>query len=109
MDESIIARGTDGRQLKSAGLTLNRDTREVRHEGRPIALETREFQLLEYLLRNKNRIVSRQEIYQEIWGRDILDHTLDAKISSLRKKIEPESCPKMLYTISRKGYLLVDE
>jgi len=109
MDETIVVAGTDGRQLKSAGLTLNRDTREVRHEGRPIALESREFQLLEYLLRNKNRIVSRREIYLEIWGREILDHTLDAKISSLRKKIGQVSCPKMLYTISRKGYLLVDE
>lgn len=98
----------DSRQLRAARLTLDTDTREVRCEGRPITLEMREFQLLEYMLRNKNRIVSREEIYHEVWGRDILDHTLDAKMSSLRKKIEQNCFPKMLYTISRKGYQFVD-
>jgi DNA-binding response OmpR family regulator len=64
--------------------------------------------LLEYLLRNKDQIVSREEILREIWGKDILNHTLDARMSALRKKIEHDFPVKMLYTISRKGYLLTD-
>jgi DNA-binding response OmpR family regulator len=64
--------------------------------------------LLEYLLRNKDQIVPRAEILREIWGKEILNHTLDARMSALRKKIEHDFPVKMLYTISGKGYLLVD-
>src|SRR5580658_9427321 len=109
MDQTIIAStGDDCPVLAAAGLTLDPDTHEVRRDGRKLLLELREFQLLEYLMRNKNRIVPRGEILREIWGKDILNHTLDARISALRKKIEYNFPVKILYTISRKGYLLID-
>lgn len=109
MDRSIIVSAGGGCPiLAAAGLTLDPETHEVRREGQKLSLELREFQLLEYLLRNKNRIVPREEILREIWGKEILSHTLDARISALRKKIEYNFPVKMLYTISRKGYVLID-
>jgi DNA-binding response OmpR family regulator len=109
MEESIFASAVGACPvLAAAGLTLDPDTHEVRRDGQKLSLELREFQLLEYLLRNKNRIVPREEILREIWGKDIVNHTLDARISALRKKIEHDFPVKMLYTISRKGYLLTD-
>jgi len=109
MEESIFASAVGACPvLAAAGLTLDPDTHEVRRDGQKLSLELREFQLLKYLLRNKNRIVPREEILREIWGKDIVNHTLDARISALRKKIEHDFPVKMLYTISRKGYLLTD-
>ena len=109
MDQTIIAStGDDCPVLAAAGLTLDPDTHEVRRDGQKLDLELREFQLLEYLLRNKNRIVPREEILREIWRKDILNHTLDARMSALRKKVEHDFPVKMLYTISGKGYLLTD-
>jgi DNA-binding response OmpR family regulator len=109
MDRSLFAsRGNACQQMTAGDLVLDMDTREVRRDGRKICLELREFQLLEYLLRNKDQIVPREEILREIWGKDILNHTLDARMSALRKKIEHDFPVKMLYTISGKGYLLVD-
>ncbi len=109
MDQSIVASaGSACQQLVAAGLILDIDSREVRRDGRKVFLEFREFQLLEYLLRNKNRIVTREEISREVWGKDVLNHTLDARMSALRKKVEHDFPVKMLYTISRKGYLLTD-
>lgn len=109
MEERLFASAVSGCPLlAAAGLTLDPGTREVRRDGQRLCLELREFQLLEYLLRNKNRIVPREEILREIWGKDILNHTLDARMSALRKKVEHDFPVKMLYTISRKGYLLTD-
>ena len=105
---NFTAAGSDCPLLAGAGLTLDRITHEARRDGRMLRLELKEFQLLEYLLRNKNRIISREEIGREIWGREVLDHTLDSRMSALRKKVEHDFPDKLLYTISRKGYLLVD-
>src|SRR5579872_348011 len=91
--------GIDYPLLAAGSLILDTVTREVRREGKSIHLEFKEFQLLEYLLRNKNRIVSREEIRKEIWGKDVLDHTLDSRMSSLRKKVEQDFPQRILYTI----------
>jgi len=109
MDQSIIASEACAcQQLAAADLVLDIITREVRRDGRKLCLELREFQLLEYLLQNKNRIVPREEILRKVWGKDILNHTLDARMSALRKKVEQGFPVKMLYTVSGKGYLLTD-
>jgi len=109
MDQStIVSADISCQLLGAAGLVLDPGKREVRRDGQKLYLELREYQLLEYLLRNKNRIVPRDEILQEVWGKDILNHTLDARMSALRKKIDHDFPVKVLYTISRKGYLLID-
>jgi DNA-binding response OmpR family regulator len=109
MDQSKTVSADVSSQLSGpAGLVLNLDTHEVRRDGRRLCLELREFQLLEYLMRNKNRVISRDEIFQEVWGVDVVNHTLDARISALRKKIDLDYPERVLFTISRKGYLLID-
>jgi two-component system copper resistance phosphate regulon response regulator CusR len=94
--------------LKAADLIMDPLKGEVRRDSKMLNLEDREFQLLEYFLRNKNRIVSRSELLRDVWKHDINIHTMDARISSLRKKIDYSFNVKLLYTISRKGYQLVD-
>lgn len=94
--------------LKAADLIMDPAGGEVRRDSRRLILEEREFQLLEFLLRNKNRIVSRTDLLREVWKHEVSIHTMDARISSLRKKIDTSFPIKLIYTISRKGYVLVD-
>jgi DNA-binding response OmpR family regulator len=94
--------------LRAADLVLDPDKGEARRDSKKLNLESREFQLLEYFLRNKNRIVSRSELIRDVWKQDINIHTMDARISALRKKIDSTFSVKLLYTISRKGYQLLD-
>jgi DNA-binding response OmpR family regulator len=94
--------------LKAADLIMDPGKGEVKRDSKMLDLEDREFQLLEYFLRNKNRIVSRSELLRDVWKQDINIHTMDARISSLRKKIDHSFSVKLLYTISRKGYQLLD-
>ncbi len=94
--------------LRAADLVLDPGKGEARRNSKKLNLEYREFQLLEYFLRNKNRIVSRSELIRDVWKQDINIHTMDARISALRKKIDSAFPVKLLYTISRKGYQLLD-
>jgi DNA-binding response OmpR family regulator len=94
--------------LRAADLVLDPDKGEARRDSIKLKLEYREFQLLEYFLRNKNRIVSRSELIRDVWKQEINIHTMDARISALRKKIDGTFSVKLLYTISRKGYQLLD-
>ena len=70
-------------------LTLNRKTREVRNEGKIIELTFKEFELLVYLVENSNRVVSRDELLNQIWGYeyDGESRTLDIHIRTLRQKL----------------------
>ena len=76
--------------LEVADLALNPDTREVRRGEREIELTKREFELLEYLMRNQRLVVSRERLLDEVWGYDPLDetNTIDVFISNLRRKLE---------------------
>jgi two-component system, OmpR family, copper resistance phosphate regulon response regulator CusR len=94
--------------LRAADLVMDPDKGEVRRDSKKLNLEGREYQLLEYFLRNKNRIVSRSELIRDVWKQDVNIHTMDARISALRKKIDGTFPVKLLYTISRKGYQLLD-
>lgn len=94
--------------LRAADLVMDPDKGEVRRDSKRLNLESREYQLLEYFLRNKNRIVSRSELIRDVWKQDVNIHTMDARISALRKKIDGTFPVKLLYTISRKGYQLLD-
>src|SRR5215207_7828446 len=71
-------------------LTLNPDSREVRRGDRPIELTAREFELLEYLMRNERLVVSRQALLDDVWGYHPFaeTNTIDVFISNLRRKLE---------------------
>ena len=94
--------------LRVADLSLNADTHEVSRNGRAIELTQREFELLEYLMRNERIVVSRQRLLDEVWGYDpfSMTNTIEVFVSNLRRKLEAEGEPRLLHTIRGAGYVL---
>ncbi len=89
-------------------LTLNPDTHEVQRDGRSIELTQREFELLEYLMRNERIVVPRQRLLEEVWGYDpfATTNTIEVFVSNLRRKLEAGGEPRLLHTIRGAGYVL---
>ena len=96
-------------------LKLNPDTHEVTRgtapDGagdRPIDLTQREFELLEYLMRNERIVISRQRLLDEVWGYDpfSMTNTIEVFVSNLRRKLEAGGEPRLLHTIRGAGYVL---
>ncbi len=94
--------------LEVSDLTLNPDTREVRRGEREIELTNREFELLEFLMRNERLVVSRERLLDEVWGYDPMaaTNTIDVFISNLRRKLEAGGEPRLLHTKRGAGYVL---
>ena len=94
--------------LTVADLRLNPDTREVFRGDRPIELTNREFELLEYLMRNERLVVSRERLLEEVWGYDPLamTNTIDVFISNLRRKLEAGGERRLLHTKRGAGYVV---
>jgi len=94
--------------LKVGDLTLNVDTHEITRGERPIELTQREFELLEYLMRNERIVISRQRLLDEVWGYDPFSttNTIEVFVSNLRRKLEAEGEPRLLHTIRGAGYVL---
>lgn len=97
-----------GNLLKAADLEMNLDNKEVKRSGRIINLTAKEFQLLEYLLRNKNRLVSRVDIAIHVWDVDFETNTnvIDVYISYLRNKVDKHFEQKLIQTQIGMGYIL---
>ena len=89
-------------------LTLNPDTHEVKRSEREIELTQREFELLEYLMRNERIVVPRQRLLEEVWGYDpfATTNTIEVFVSNLRRKLEAGGEPRLLHTIRGAGYVL---
>jgi heavy metal response regulator len=83
-------------------------TRRVFRGGKEIILTPKEFALLEYLIRNKGRVLSRTQIIENIWGYDFdpLTNIVDVHIRSLREKIDKEHERKLIRTVRGAGYVL---
>jgi two-component system response regulator MprA len=96
--------------LEVGDLTLNPDTREVKRGEREIELTNREFELLEFLMRNERLVVSRERLLDEVWGYDptAATNTIDVFISNLRRKLENGGEPRLLHTKRGAGYVLRD-
>jgi DNA-binding response OmpR family regulator len=94
--------------LEVGDLTLNPDTREVRRGEREIELTNREFELLEFLMRNERLVVSRERLLDEVWGYDPMaaTNTIDVFISNLRRKLEADGESRLLHTKRGAGYVL---
>ncbi len=94
--------------LSVGDLMLNPDTREVRRGEREFELTNREFELLEYLMRNERLVVSRERLLDEVWGYDPMaaTNTIDVFISNLRRKLEAGGEPRLLHTKRGAGYVL---
>jgi len=89
-------------------LRLNPDTREVVRGDRVLDLTNREFELLEYLMRNDRLVVSRERLLEDVWGYDPLamTNTIDVFISNLRRKLEKGDEARLLHTKRGAGYVL---
>ena len=96
------------RLLKAKDLTLDRDTREVARDGRRISLTAKEFSLLEFLLMYPNKVHSRDEIFNSVWGSDFLGESnlIDVYIRYLRNKVDVGSEEKLIQTVRGVGYSL---
>src|SRR5580692_2955789 len=97
-----------GNILRAADLEMNLDNKEVHRAGRPIRLTAKEFQLLEYLMRNKNRVVSRADLAINVWDVDFNTNTnvIDVYISYVRNKVDRDFDQKLIQTHVGMGYIL---
>jgi len=97
-----------GHMLRAADLEMNLDTKEVLRAGKKIRLTAKEFQLLEYLIRNKNRLVSRADLAINVWDVDFNTNTnvIDVYISYVRNKIDKDFEEKLIQTQIGMGYML---
>ncbi len=100
-----------GTLLQAGDLQMNLDSKEVTRNGEPISLTAKEFQLLEYLLRNKNRVVSRSDIALNVWDIDFDTKTnvIDVYVNYLRKKIDKGFENPLIHTQVGMGYILKDK
>jgi len=96
------------RLLSIKDLTLNRDTHEVRRAERAINLTAKEFSLLEFLMMYPNKVHTRDEIFNSVWGSDFLGESnlIDVYIRYLRNKVDEGSDEKLIQTIRGVGYAL---
>jgi len=97
--------------LRFADLTVDPATREVSRGGRPIALTTKEYELLEFLLRHPRQVLSRPLIFERVWGEDFLDESnvIDVHVMRLRDKLEAGGESRLIHTIRGAGYSLRQE
>ena len=94
-----------------ADLAMDVAAHTVTRGGQSIALSAKEFDILEYLLRNKGLVLSREKIENHIWNFDYAGGTnvIDVYIRYLRKKIDDPFTQKLIHTIRGKGYVLREE
>lgn len=97
-----------GNILRFSDLEMNLDTKQVTRSGKNIALTAKEFQLLEYLMRNNKRVVSRASIGEHVWNLDFdtNTNTVDVYINYLRKKIDRDFPEKLIHTQVGFGYIM---
>lgn len=89
-------------------LKVNFNSMEVYIHNQLINLTNREYNLLTFLIKNKNRVLTKEQLYSKVWGYDtgVDDNTLMVHIRTLRKKIEDEpNAPKLIKTVRSKGYM----
>jgi two-component system response regulator MprA len=97
--------------LAFSDLQMNLATREVTRGGEPVPLTKTEFDLLEVLLRADGRVVTREQIYRDVWGFDFetSSNSLDVYVGYLRRKTEGGGRPRLIHTVRGVGYVLRDE
>jgi len=96
--------------LRVGDVVMNLDSKEVTRSGKVIVLTAKEFQLLEYLVRNKNRVVSRVDIALNVWDIDFDTKTnvIDVYVNFLRRKLDKDFPSKLIHTQVGMGYILKD-
>ena len=109
--EAILRRAAVGdgwqRQITVGDLTIDQDGRDVRRGGQRIEMSRTEFNVLEFLMMNAGRVVSKQQILEHVWQYDFGGEStvVETYISYLRKKLD-DLGPPMIHTLRRVGYVL---
>jgi len=112
--EAIIRRGASGikeQVICFKDLKLNLKTKEASISNKPINLQGKQFDMLEYLIISKNMILARNQIFNKIWGFDSYTTTnvVDVYASGIRKELKKYGYDKYLKTVRGMGYMLKDE
>jgi DNA-binding response OmpR family regulator len=91
-------------------LTMDRDRHELRRAGKDVQLTAKEYALLEYLLLHRNKVHTRDELFNGVWGSDFLgdSNLIDVYIRYLRGKIDDGFEDKLIQTVRGVGYALKD-
>jgi two-component system, OmpR family, response regulator MprA len=94
--------------LTYADVSLNQDTREVMRGERRVELRNKAFELLAYFLRAPERVISRRELLEEVWGYDFLgdSNVIEVTVGQLRQKLEAGGEPRVIQTVRPIGYIL---
>ncbi|MCG8457536.1 MAG: response regulator transcription factor, partial [Holophagales bacterium] len=94
--------------LRVANLELDLLSREARRDGKTISLQTREFQLLEFLMRHAGQVVTRTMLLEKVWDYhfDPQTNVIDVHVSRLRRKIDRDFDAPLLHTVRGVGYVL---
>lgn len=102
------ARPSEAEVLRFGDLTVNTATREVERAGRRIELTAREYDLLEYFVRHPRQVLTREQIFAQVWGSDFLgdSNVIDVHVMRLRDKLEAGGEPRILRTVRGVGYTL---
>lgn len=102
-----------GDRMRLADLEMDAAGRTVSRDGKGLTLTEREFDLLEYLLRQQGRVVSRETLARDVWHETErytpLDNVIDVHIAHLRKKIDEPFKKKLLHTVRGVGFVLREE
>ncbi len=102
------AAGNISSKIEVADLSLDIDSHIVKRDGDEIHLTGKEYGLLEYLMLNKNRILSREKILSHVWGYDYEggEKIVDVYMNYLRKKIDGDNIEKLIHTVRGIGYTI---
>ncbi|WP_254528920.1 MULTISPECIES: response regulator transcription factor [unclassified Sphingobacterium] len=97
--------------IQIGDLLLDRSSKYVSRDGKAISLTATEFRLLEYLMVNKNKVISRMDILEEVWEMDINMSTnvVDVYVNYLRKKVDKQYENKLIHTVIGMGYVMRNE
>lgn len=110
-DESGKIEDTSVQELRILDLNLNKKTREVIRGGQKIELTPKEYDLLVFLMENKNRVLEREQIMNHVWGYDFVGDTnvIDVYVRYVRKKIDYDFPVKLIQTIRGIGYCMRED
>lgn len=108
---ALLRRGTEANPvIKSGSISLDTVSREVLREGKPVSLTTKEFAILEFLLHNRGRAVSRFVLAEHVWGENFdsfsMSNFVDVHIKNLRKKLKTDDDQQLLKTVRGFGYII---
>ena len=112
---ALIRRHTGHLQAETSlivsDLVMNLNQRTVQRADRPISLTAKEFQLLEYLMRNKGHVISRASIAEQVWDMQytMSSNSIEVYVGLLRKKIDQAGAPRLIHTVVGEGYVLREQ